>query len=164
MERIAPTRQREPDFFVTLYDRFKKLGKGPQAELRRVAALERVADLPAYYRWLGGVLPSTRLERIVFLMPFASHNAEAEPLGRQLFKKQVSEIRLFQMLRSEPPVDIEHLRRLLRYLEEPELDWQRFGYAMYYWGSRTKRAILQQYFAADSTSATSQPTEEAIDE
>jgi CRISPR system Cascade subunit CasB len=42
------------------------LGKGPQAELRRVAALERVADLPAYYRWLGGVLPSAGLEHIVF--------------------------------------------------------------------------------------------------
>jgi CRISPR type I-E-associated protein CasB/Cse2 len=97
-------------------------------------------------------------------MPFASHNAEAESLGRQLVKKQVSEIRLFQMLRSEPPVDIEHLRRLLRYLDEPELDWQRFGYAMYYWESRTKRTILQQYFAANATSATSQPTEDASDE
>ncbi len=163
MQRIAPARQRGPDF-VALYNRFKKLGKGPQAELRRVAALDRVADLPAYYRWLGGVPPSPRLERIAFLMPFASHNAAAESLGRQLFKKQVREIRLFQMLRSEPPVDIEHLRRLLRYLQEPELDWQQFGRTMYFWGSRTKRDILQQYFTADTTSATSEPTKEASDE
>ena len=163
MQRIAPARQRVPDF-VALYDRFKKLGKGPQAELRRVAALDRIADLPAYYRWLGGVPPSPRLERIAFLMPFASHNAAAESLGRQLFKKQVREIRLFQMLRSERPVDIEHLRRLLRYLQEPELDWQQFGRTVYYWNSYSKRGILQQYFTADTTSAPSQPTEEASNE
>src|SRR6266704_840957 len=111
MQHIAPARQRGPDF-VALSDRLKKWGKGPQAELRRVATLDRVADLPAYYRWLGGAPPSLRLERIAFLMPFASHNAAAESLGRQLFKKQAREIRLFQMLRSERPVDIEHLRRL----------------------------------------------------
>jgi CRISPR system Cascade subunit CasB len=163
MQRIAPARQRVPDF-VALYDRFKKLGKGPQAELRRVAAIERVADLPAYYRWLGGVPPSPRLEPIAFLMPFASHNAEAESLGRQLFKKQVSEIRLFQMLRSEPPVDIEHLRRLLRYLQEPALNWQQFGRTMYFWGARSKRDILQQYFTTDTAFTTSEPTEEASDE
>ncbi len=152
-----------PDL-VALYYRFKKLGKGPQAELRRVAVLERVADLPAYYRWLGGMQPSSGLERIAFLMPFAPHKAEAEPLGRQLYKKQVREIRLFQMLRSEWPVDIEHLRQLLRYLQEPELDWQQFGRTMYFWGPRSKRAILQQYFTADTTSTTNEPTEEASGE
>jgi CRISPR system Cascade subunit CasB len=161
MQRTAPIRQRGPDF-VALYDRFKKLGKGPQAELRRVATLERVSDLPAYYRWLGGVPPSGRLERIAFLMPFASHNAAAEPLGRQLFKKQVREIRLFQMLRSEPPVDIEHLRRLLKYLQEPDLDWQQFGRAIYFWGAHSKRAILQQYFTAEGTM--NEPLEEPSDE
>jgi len=163
MQRIAPTRQRVPDF-VALYDRFKKLGKGPQAELRRVAALDRVADLPAYYRWLGGLQPSQYLERIAFLMPFASHNAKAESLGRQLFKRQVSEIRLFQMLRSEPPVDIEHLRRLLRYLDEPGLNWHQFGRTMYYWELGSKRDILQQYFTADTAFTISEPTEGASDE
>jgi CRISPR system Cascade subunit CasB len=163
MERIAPAPQRVPDF-VALYDRFKKLGKGPQAELRRVTMFEHVADLPAYYRWLSGVQPSLRLERIAFVMPFASHDGAAESLGRQLFKKQISEIRLFQMLRSEPPVDIEHLRRLLRYLDEPELDWREFGRIMYFWGSRSKRVILQQYFTADTPLATNAPTEEANNE
>jgi CRISPR system Cascade subunit CasB len=157
MQRIAPARPHLPDF-VAIYDRFKKLGKGSQAELRRLASLERIADLPAYYRWLGGLQPSPRLERIAFLMPFTSHKAGAESLGRQLFKKQVREIRLFQMLRSELPVDIEHLRRLLKYLQEPELDWQQFGRTIYFWGSRSKRAILQQYFTADGT--TNEPLEE----
>jgi len=53
---------------------------------------------------------------------------------------------------------------LLRYLQEPELDWQQFGRTMYFWGSRSKRTILQQYFTADTASAPSQPTEEASDE
>jgi CRISPR type I-E-associated protein CasB/Cse2 len=68
------------------------------------------------------------------------------------------------MLRSEPPVDIEHLRRLLRYLQEPEIDWRQFGRILYYWNSRSKQAILQQYFTADTTFATSEHTEEANDE
>ena len=68
------------------------------------------------------------------------------------------------MLRSEPPVDIEHLRRLLRYLQEPALNWQQFGRTMYFWGARSKRDILQQYFTTDTAFTTSEPTEEASDE
>jgi CRISPR system Cascade subunit CasB len=160
MQHTAPTHHD----FVALYDRFKKLGKGPQAELRRVATLNHIADLPAYYRWLGGLRPSHGLERIAFLMPFSSHNAAAESLGRQLYRNKVSEVRLFQMLRSERPVDIEHLRRLLRYLDEPGLDWQQFGRTVYYWGPRSKRNILQQYFTADIPAATSESMGEASNE
>jgi CRISPR system Cascade subunit CasB len=138
-----------PDF-VDLHQRFKQLENGPKAELRRVASLEDIASIPAYYRWLGGRQPSTQLERIAFLVPFVDHNAEAEPLGRQLFKRNVSEMRLFQMLRAEPPRDLEHLRRLLRHLDQPALNWQGFGRTLFYWGPNSKRSILQSYFTTES--------------
>jgi CRISPR system Cascade subunit CasB len=138
-----------PDF-VDLHHRFKQLGNGPKAELRRVASLDDVASIPAYYRWLGGRPPSRGLECVAFLMPFAEHHAEAESIGQQLAKANISEMRLFQMLRAEPPRDIEHLRRLLRHLHEPSLNWQDFGRTLFYWRPISKRSILQAYFTTAS--------------
>jgi CRISPR system Cascade subunit CasB len=137
-----------PDF-VDLRQRFRQLGNGPKAELRRVARLDDVASLPAYYRWLGGRPPSRALERIAFLIPFAEHHAEAASIGRQLAKAKISEMRLFQLLRAEPPRDLEHLRRLLRQLHEPSLNWRDFGRTLFYWGAISKRGILQDYFTTE---------------
>lgn len=136
--------------FVDLRRRFEALDNGPKAELRRVGSLDDVADVPAYYRWLGGAHPSANLQRIAFLVPFADHSAEAESLGRQLFKKHVSEMRLFQMLRAEPPRDLEHLRRLLKFLEQPKLNWNHFGRTLFYWGPTSKRRILQDFFTTEA--------------
>ena len=150
MQQLEPQRPARPDF-VALSLHFKNLGRGPIAELSRVASPADVADLPAYYRWLGRYPPSTRLERIAFLMPFATHDPQAESLGRQLFKRHVSEMRLFQMLRAEPPRDIEHLRRLLRYLDNPKVNWEYFGRTLYFWGPTDKRSILQAYYTSEVT-------------
>jgi CRISPR system Cascade subunit CasB len=149
MNLIEPRTPSLPDF-VELRHRFETLGNGPKAELRRVASLDHIADVPAYYRWLGREAPSPGLQRIAFLVPFAVHDAEAEPLGRQLFKRKVSEMRLFQMLRAEPPRDLEHLRRLLRHLDQPKLNWNRFGETLFYWGPTRKRRILQEYFTTEA--------------
>lgn len=139
-----------PDF-VALRRCFEALGNGPKAELRRAASPDQIADIPAYYRWLAaaGQLPSKAMQRIAFLMPFVEHVSEADPLGRQLFKGKISEMRLFQMLRAESPRDLEHLRRLVRHLERLKLDWERFGRTLYYWGPATKRRILQEYFTTE---------------
>lgn len=149
MNLIEPKTQSLPDF-VKLRHRFEALDNGPKAELRRVASLEHIADVPAYYRWLGGTTPSPGLQRLAFLVPCAAHDTQAEAIGRQLFKRKVSEMRLFQMLRAEPPRDLEHLRRLLRHLEQPKLNWNRFGETLFYWGPTRKRGILQEYFTAES--------------
>jgi CRISPR system Cascade subunit CasB len=150
MNPIQPKRSPLPDF-VMLRHRFETLDNGPKAELRRVADLERIADVPAYYRWLAGYQPSSRLQRIASLVPLAAHASDAETLGRQLFKRRVSEMRLFQMLRADPPGDLEHLRRLLIYLNQPTLNWTHFGQTLFYWGPINKRRILQQYFTTTST-------------
>lgn len=151
MQLIEQKKDVLPDFAL-LRHRFERLGNGPRAELRRVANLDQVADVPAFYRWLAtaGLQPSGALQRVAFLMPFATHSPEAKSLGRQLFLHKVGEMRLFQMLRAEPPRDLEHLRRLLRFLDEPGLDWHRFGRTLYYWGPNVKRSILQDYFMTEA--------------
>ena len=149
MNMIEPRTRIQPNF-VELRQRFETLDNGPKAELRRAASLEHIADIPAYYRWLGGGAPSAGLQRIAFLVPFVAHDAQAESLGRQLFKRKVSEMRLFQMLRSESPHDLEHLRRLLRYLDQPRLNWERFGRTIFYWRPNNKRSILQEYFTTEA--------------
>ncbi|MBU1656506.1 MAG: type I-E CRISPR-associated protein Cse2/CasB [Gammaproteobacteria bacterium] len=133
-----------PDF-VALKQRYDHLDSGPRADLRKVAHFEDVADLPAYYRWLGGVPDKPGLQRIAFLLPHVGHNGSALPLGQQFRKRRISEIRLFQVLRSELPSDLEYLRRLLIHADL-SLDWQVFGQTLYFWGATSKRRILQDYF------------------
>jgi CRISPR system Cascade subunit CasB len=151
MKLLEPRQDNLPDF-VTLQHGFETLGNGPKAELRRVSTLDRIADMPAYYRWLAtaGQSPSRTMERIAFLIPLVAHSTDADSIGRQLFKGKISEMRLFQMLRAESPRDIEHLRRLIRHLEHLRLNWERFGRTLYYWGPMAKRGILQEYFTTET--------------
>lgn len=151
MRLLEPRQAALPDF-VALRRSFETLGNGPKAELRRVSTVDRIADIPAYYRWLAtaGQSPSKAMERTAFLMPFVAHSADADPIGRQLFKGKISEMRLFQMLRAESPRDIEHLRRLIRHLEHLRLNWEHFGRTLYYWGPIAKRGILQEYFTTET--------------
>ena len=135
-----------PDF-VTLYEHFQSLGNGPRADLRRVKTVDAIADLPAYYRWLRGTPDSPNLRRIGFLLPHVKHSSGAAPLGRQFAspKHRISEMRLFQVLRSEPPKDLEHLRRLVQQVG-PSLDWSDFGKTLFFWGPSSKRLILKDFF------------------
>jgi CRISPR system Cascade subunit CasB len=139
-------KQQLPDF-VALKERFDMMGNGPRADLRRIKSVEAVADLPAYYRWLQGTPDSLNLRRVAFFMPYVGHRLRAAPLGRQLALSQhrVSEMRLFQILRSEAPRDLEHLRRLAQQIK-PHLDWAEFGKTLFYWREHSKRRILQDYF------------------
>ena len=133
-----------PDF-VALKSRFDRLPSGPRADLRKVAHLAAIPDLPAYYRWLGGLAPHRGLQRVAFFLPHVGHRPGAADLGRQLRQRRISELRLFQVLRSEPDADLEYLRRLLIHADL-KLDWREFGKTLHYWGTHTKRRILQDYF------------------
>lgn len=131
--------------FVHLKQQYDDLPKGAQADLRRVRTPDNIADLPAYYRWLGSIPPSANMQRIAYLMPFVVQNPETQSLGRQLAASNISEMRMFQMLRSEAPRDLENLRRLI-IQAKPKLDWREFGKTLYYWGPTSKRRILHNFF------------------
>lgn len=154
---MAPSTQDQatvglPDF-VALKSRFDRLPSGPRADLRKVAHVADIPDLPAYYRWLGGMAPSRGLQRVAFLLPHVAHRTGTATLGRQLHQRGVKELRLFQILRSEPDADLEYLRRLLIHADL-SLDWQEFGKTLHFWGSQTKRRILQDYFTPHHTQPT----------
>ena len=130
--------------FVTVARRFKELGSGPKAELRRVARPEDLAMIPAFYRLLPGIQTNTQWQRVAFFLPFASHADGGASLGRQLAEK-VTEERLFQVLRSTTPNDLIQLRRLVQQVE-PTVNWQKLGETLYFWGEKSKRRLIEDYF------------------
>ena len=131
--------------FNELADRYKKLGNGPRAELRRCARPEDVAMVPAFYRLLPGIKTDGRWQRLVYFLPYVKHLSGNDSLGAQLAKAKVSEKRLFQVLRSQSPNDLIQLRRLVQQAE-PALDWQRFGEMLFFWNDDQKHRILEDYF------------------
>lgn len=132
--------------FTGLSTRFDKLSNGQKAELRRVASPRKIAMVPAFYRLLPGVKTDIRWQRTAFFVPFVKHVNDADPLGVQLARsKKISELRLFQVVRSQSPNDLIQLRRLVRQIE-PALDWQNFGETLFFWNDNQKRRLLEQYF------------------
>ncbi len=143
MEIVEQQKGLLPDF-VELKQRFEAMNSGPKAELRRVRSVDMLADLPAYYHWLQG-RSDPRFQRIAFFLPHIGHKEGSLPLGQQLKKAGISEMRLFQVIRSEAPRDLEQLRRLVMQLDS-KIDWGDFGKTLYYWGRPNKQRILEQYF------------------
>jgi CRISPR system Cascade subunit CasB len=146
--------QTPPDFV----ERFERLTRGQQAELRRVAKPDDVTGVPAFYRLFPGECTDPRekhrRERIAFLLPWApKHTPSAESLGRQLAKGKVSETRVYQVVRANSPNDFIQLRRLVQHIE-PRLDWAKFGETLYYWGDNAKRRLLEGFFIASSVKST----------
>ncbi|MEN8168734.1 MAG: type I-E CRISPR-associated protein Cse2/CasB [Pseudomonadota bacterium] len=144
MEIVEKKQETLPDF-VMLKQRFDAMGSGPRAEMRRVNTVGALADLPAYYHWLQGGGSDARLQRVAFLVPYVKHKPGSPSLGQQCKKAGVSEMRLFQVIRSSSPRDLEQLRRLIIQVE-PQLDWNEFGPTLYFWGKAKKQRILEQYF------------------
>ncbi len=134
--------------FKEVVDRFEALGNGPKAELRRCATPDDVAMVPVFYRLFFGET-DMRHRRVAFFLPYVKHSANSDSLGAQLGKGKVSEQRLFQVLRSEPPNDLIQLRRLVQQIE-PQLDWAKFGEQLFYWNNDHKRHILEQFFMNQS--------------
>lgn len=131
--------------FVEIAERFKRLGSGQKAELRRVAAPDDVAMIPAFYRLFPGIKTDTRWQRLAYFLPCAQHAPGGKALGGQLAKAGISEARLFQVIRSESPNDLIQLRRLVQQVE-PVLDWQGLGRTLFFWGKQEKQRLLEDYF------------------
>lgn len=130
--------------YVALFERFKSLSKGHQAELRRVKTPADLALLPAYYRLFPGVKTDIRWQRVAFLLPFVHHKPDGGALGEKLADK-ISEARLFQVVRSDQPNDLIQLRRLVQQVE-PTVNWPRLGETLFFWNDISKRNLLEDYF------------------
>ncbi|MEW5824361.1 MAG: type I-E CRISPR-associated protein Cse2/CasB [Pseudomonadota bacterium] len=142
-----------PDF-VALRARFdsEAFSNGARAELRRLPDLESVSLCPALYRLFPGQKPDDRHLRLAFLLPCCKHDARAKSLGAQLAKEKVSEARVLQVARSQSPLDLIQLRRLLMHIE-PAVNWAEFGRALWFWNPLSKRQLVEDYYLAQFSPA-----------
>jgi CRISPR system Cascade subunit CasB len=149
MTALKKEKQATPDF-VAIYTRFIQLKEqisGLEAEIKRATEPEDLLEIPSFYRLMVATPLGTNKtsQRIAFFLPFVSHAENAVSLGKQLADNNVSEMRLFQVLRSEEPNDLVQLRRLIQQIK-PSLNWQEFGTMLNYWSKQQKRRLLEDYF------------------
>ncbi|MFC3680740.1 type I-E CRISPR-associated protein Cse2/CasB [Bacterioplanoides pacificum] len=137
--------QQNPPDFMRLYQQYTELKPGPKAELRRLAEPDELAEVPAFYHLLNGHAGDRRMKRLIYCLPTVKKHVEGVSLGQALAKAEISEKRLFMVIRSEYPNDIVQLRRLLK-MVDLNLDWPKLAEALYWWGQSNKQRMLEDYF------------------
>ncbi len=138
-----------PDF-VALWERYNnnsRMTRGQQAELRRVSEPDDLTLKPALYRLFPGIQPRNQYLRIAFLLPWFAHQPSAASFGAQCAKSNINEARLFQVVRSDEPLDMIQIRRLAIQIK-PQVDWSNFGKTIWFWGSHNKRELIETYYLA----------------
>lgn len=133
-----------PDF-AALRGRYEGLPAGARAELRRVADPDDLSMTTALYRLFPGERPDDRHLRLAYLLPWCKHTTRAKPLGTQLADAKVAEARILQTARARTPLDLAQLRRLVMHIE-PAVDWSAFGRTLWYWGERSKRELVEDFY------------------
>lgn len=136
--------------FTELYDRFwQTLDNGQRAEIRRVSTIEDLETLPAFYHLMGNfdLKDIKQWTRVAFFLPFVEkHSEEAKPLGQQFKEANISEKRIFHIVRSTSPNDLIQLRRVTQQAKLSSINWQEFGKILFYWGDNSKKRIIQNFF------------------
>ncbi|MFQ5481023.1 MAG: type I-E CRISPR-associated protein Cse2/CasB [Thermodesulfobacteriota bacterium] len=135
--------------FTALWERYHDvLSAGHRAELRRVRCPDELRDVPALYRLLGGRRPNERWLRVVYMLPYLKHSLNGKSLGAQIAEANVSEARLFQVVRSEEPNDLVQLRRILQQVE-PMVNIDKLGPDLFFWDNkRNKQKLVEDYFVS----------------
>jgi len=155
---MSDDKARTPDF-LALYEKYRNLDNGMQAQLRRIVEPDDLRDTPALYRLFNHARPHDGWLRVVFLLPWCedcgnSRRTSAPRFGRLLVDAGVSELRLFQVAHSHSPLDIIQLRRLAVMLKHPSVDWKNLGWLLYRsepdgsWSQQSKRQLIEDYFVA----------------
>jgi len=149
MMKLEKTKKTAMPDFAALWTRYRDgLSAGQRAELRRARCPDELRDVPALYRLLGGIRPTRRWLRVVYMFPYLKHRTGAHSLGGQLAEAKVSEARLFQVIRSEEPNDLIQLRRILQQVE-PVVDMGKLGPDLFFWDNRrNKQKLIEDYFVS----------------
>lgn len=146
--------------FMELYHAWGRLAPGPRAELRRISHPNQLMTVPAFYRLFSGRGATERekeaYQRLIFCLPcIKRHTDEKISLGKALgrarddSRTKVSEMRMFQVVRSVAPNDMIQLRRILK-MVEPIVNWELTAAQLWFWNERSKRDLLEQYFLNQS--------------
>lgn len=137
-----------PDFVVLKRRYDQSFSTGARAELRHVKEPDDLTLVPALYRLFPGQRPNVQHRRLAYLLPYCKHSTNAESIGKQLAEADVAEARLLQVVRSDAPLDMVQLRRLLIHVD-PTVD-SKFGEMVWYWDKRDKRQLVEDFYIARS--------------
>ncbi|EXJ14557.1 CRISPR-associated protein Cse2 [Imhoffiella purpurea] len=136
--------------FAAYHARFKRLPKGAQADLRRVAEPDDLRDTPGLYRLFPGGRPSDQEVQAAFFLPWCPKLATGTRF-MALCADRISEERIIQIARANPPDDLVALRRLVMQLH-PDVGWLDLAPLAWYWGRKkkgpTKRRFIEGYYIA----------------
>lgn len=157
-----------PKDYLELIKKYDTLNNGEKASIRREVEADDLQTNPAFYRLIQGTVFSSSVSqaaRIVYFLPFVQHKTEGKKIGALFKDKNMSERRLFLVMRSEYPNDLTQLRRLLQQVKPyAVIDWSSFGDMLFLWGKtkekseRSKRRLMQDFYL--STPPQSQETKE----
>ena len=112
---------------------------------RHIRQPDELTELPAFYALYHGIRPGRQHQRVAFFLPVCKHREGAPSIGTQLAQQNISELRIFQVVRSEYPNDLIQLRRLCQHIEAT-VDWNEFGDMLWYWSHDQKCKLLEDYF------------------
>lgn len=136
----------KPDF-DGLWQRYRGLGNGAKAELRRVTEPDDLREQRAFYLLMPGAKPTAWALRVVFVMPWLEESGAPQSLTKAFVAAKISDRRLYQVVRADSPQDLIHLRRLIQQVK-PSPEWKTLGATLVYWGAKEKRKLLEEFFIA----------------
>lgn len=158
-----------------LFAEYSELSNGDKASIRRTVEPDDLQTNPVFYRlilqtinafnepdskakarvFLGNL---SNLSRLVYFLPFINHQVHGKTLGAVLKEKNISERRLFLVMRSEYPEDLKHLRRLCQQVKEEKINGLASGKLLFYWGrkdkngvERSKRDLIKDFYLSHNT-------------
>lgn len=165
-------------FLQALYDEYQQLSNGDKANIRRCVEPDDLLITPAFMRLIRETLGRfdnstqpkasvffnslSQAARIVYLLPFAK--LDGKSLGTVFNQQNISERRLFLVMRSEYPQDLIQLRRLCQQCKDAAIDSSKLVNLLLYWGKDkttsegSKRQLMKDFYLSNK-----QPAEEASD-
>ncbi len=157
-------------FLIALFHEYSQLSNGDKASIRRTVDPDDLQMNPVFYRLILQAISSfkepiskakaqvffdnnlSNLSRLVYFLPFIKHHANSKSLGAVFKEKNISERRLFLVMRSEYPEDLKHLRRLCQQFKEESVDGIKLSNQLFYWGKdknsseRSKRQLMRDFY------------------
>jgi len=156
-----PDKETTPLDSNAIWQAWQSLDNAASAQMRRISEPDELKGVPAFYRLvqpLGWQSDDMRVKRALLRIIFcltAGKNAlkstdKEISLGAGLAgSKKINEQRVFQLIRSDAPKDMVHLRRLIIHAE-PTVNWPRFVETLYYWNKRAKQNLLEDFVIASA--------------
>jgi len=139
----------------SLPEALKSLSKSRKTELKRVRNPEEFKTLGGFYELCSAhkVLQNNlwQMRNVTFFLPWIEHTVGIS-LGCSLFRAEINEMRIYQVIRSTYSNDLIYLYRLMRTAiskgktKKLSIDWDRTSLTLFYWGENSKREILRDYF------------------